>query len=401
MVQAPLEIANTGSGRTSFGMILPTFVACLRRLGEFRGNAPMDARLHGIRGLAVLMVIASHSHVMGLAGQGGLGVWLFFVLSGFLLTQGFLDRPDLARSPAGVARFYVRRLKRLMPAYWIVVVLLFAPQMPDVRAFLAGNLLPLDGAMHLWSIKQEYLLYLLLPAIMLGAPLAQRHPLGFAAGVLMAGLLVHRFAGPTILTLRGNGEAMRFYAFPFFAGIAGAAFVRAPVWQTVIRARPTGVIADLAVAGFVGGVFLTANAWYGLPRDGREPLVWEFLVPSAGACMLVLLAALTGRGWLTGCIFGFAPLQFCGLCGYGLYLVHPWVIGQAWRLGVTRGPALFILCVLGSSCLAAPLYCLVERAFWRPRFSSAGGMSASTAMDTSPSNRRTYQESDAVQANVR
>ena len=224
--------------------------AGLLRLGlwrEYRGRNAADGRLHGVRGLAVLIVVASHTGFAGLAGQGGLGVWLFFVLSGFLLAQPFLDDPPMAVSGKRLARFYLQRVRRLGPAYWVCVGLLYAPEMPAPWHFLRLNLLPIEGWQHLWSIRQELLLYLLLPAIMLPAMLLRGKPLMLAGVVLGSGLLVDRFVGPDALTLAGNGEAMRFYGFPFFAGIAGAALRR----SSAIAAISTGWLSDAVTIGFL------------------------------------------------------------------------------------------------------------------------------------------------------
>ncbi|MEE8508864.1 MAG: acyltransferase family protein, partial [Myxococcota bacterium] len=74
----------------------------------------LDA-LDGIRGLAVLLVLASHTGAFQLQGHGGVGVWLFFGLSAFLLTMPFAARPERAASWPDLRHYFARRLRRILP----------------------------------------------------------------------------------------------------------------------------------------------------------------------------------------------------------------------------------------------------------------------------------------------
>src|ERR1700722_8291741 len=243
----------------------------LRLCREHKGQTAEDGRLHGVRGLAVLIVIGSHTNVAGLSGQGALGVWLFFVLSGFLLAQTFFNDPNLIRSPPALLRFYRRRLLRLAPAYWVCVTVLFAPLFDQPSQFLARNLIPIHGWAHLWTIKQEILLYFLLPVLMFPATVLPGYPLVFAGILLVMGVLVNGFLGPDVLTIAGNGERMRFYAFPFFAGIAAAAIRRSAAANVFFGQRRGHLIGDSTTAIFLVGIFLTAKhsqAWLtGMPSS--------------------------------------------------------------------------------------------------------------------------------------
>ncbi|MCG8591682.1 MAG: hypothetical protein MJE66_20480, partial [Proteobacteria bacterium] len=80
-----------------------TRFAALRDVVEKRPaeGTNLDA-LDGIRGVAVLIVVASHTDGLGLEGHGGAGVWLFFGLSAFLLTRPFAADPSRARRAASL-----------------------------------------------------------------------------------------------------------------------------------------------------------------------------------------------------------------------------------------------------------------------------------------------------------
>ena len=84
----------------------------------FRGD------IEGLRAIAVLLVVAAHAGVPRLAG-GFIGVDVFFVLSGFLIT-GLLNRELAERGRIDFGAFYLRRLRRLMPALLLVVLVVSA-----------------------------------------------------------------------------------------------------------------------------------------------------------------------------------------------------------------------------------------------------------------------------------
>src|SRR4051794_5429749 len=93
-----------------------------RRQSTSGDNVPT---LDGVRGLAVLIVLLSHCGVPGMRGQGGLGVLLFFVLSGYVLSIPVVKNPPLAYSPAFIARFAVNRILRIYPAFVVAVAVVW------------------------------------------------------------------------------------------------------------------------------------------------------------------------------------------------------------------------------------------------------------------------------------
>ncbi len=145
---------------------------------------PNLAALDGIRGLAVLLVLASHTGAFHLRGHGGVGVWLFFALSAFLLTMPFAARPERAASWPHLRHYFARRLRRIGPAYYLFLAVEFAfVGDPDLPVILRHAVF-LQGDSILWTIPQEVLFYLALPL------LAASHLFLFrrSSGVTMAGL---------------------------------------------------------------------------------------------------------------------------------------------------------------------------------------------------------------------
>src|SRR3546814_3743839 len=72
----------------------------------------------------MLVVVASHTNAFGMAGQGSIGVLLFFVLSGYVLTMPFVDRPERVLSLAAVRRFAINRVLRIVPIFVAAVLYL-------------------------------------------------------------------------------------------------------------------------------------------------------------------------------------------------------------------------------------------------------------------------------------
>ncbi len=137
-------------------------------------------QLDGLRAIAIGLVGIEHfggpwvrAHFP--IGAGALGVQLFFVLSGFLITRNLLFK--LEQAPAGevLRRFYIGRAVRLMPAYYLTLLVLFMLGVPEVHDFIlwhltyTSNYLAATGGPLLvfWSLAVEEQFYVLLPMLIL------------------------------------------------------------------------------------------------------------------------------------------------------------------------------------------------------------------------------------------
>src|ERR1700677_847611 len=96
----------------------------LRLSGDEAGTAPEDRKfrpdVQGLRAVAVVLVVLFHAHVPGLGG-GYVGVDVFFVISGFVIT-GVLLRERASTASTSILGFYVRRIRRILPAATAVIV---------------------------------------------------------------------------------------------------------------------------------------------------------------------------------------------------------------------------------------------------------------------------------------
>lgn len=308
--------------------------------------------LDTLRGIAILAVVFYHglfwsSNLVGLSGVsrvgvnatrfGWLGVNLFFVLSGFLIT-GILE--DSKNSPHFFRRFYIRRALRILPAYYgLLLILAFVPSQNGSYLFLGffylSNLAPLlhipNTYPMLWSLAAEEHFYLLWPLLVWF--LARRSLMWVAFGLFVGTaalrgvwfhdplpqgfhgftwLVADGFSAGAILALVVRDPWCTRKRFAWAAGLCGAIAVIA-----LAAASPFGILTRFR---FLGAVFMLSIA--------------NLLF--AGAMGLALLVA-TGR-WKTA--LNVPILAFFGDISYGLYLIH-WLIFIAYDAIIARyfGPA--------------------------------------------------------------
>jgi len=172
---------------------------------------PFRADIEGLRGIAILLVVAYHTAVPGIAA-GYIGVDVFFVLSGYLITW-LLLREHEATGRIAFARFYARRARRLLPAVFVMLAITIATAFivyspPEQRIIarsalataayvsnllFAGNAtnyfsaqLADDPLLHTWSLAVEEQFYLVWPALMLVALRRKRWTVPVMAAVAAA-----------------------------------------------------------------------------------------------------------------------------------------------------------------------------------------------------------------------
>ncbi|TIX66735.1 MAG: acyltransferase, partial [Mesorhizobium sp.] len=168
-----------------------------------------DIQLDALRAVAVTMVLYAHFLAPGGASfVGHLGVRLFFVLSGFLITRLLIDARDAAAYEAGPAlrAFYIRRMLRIFPPYFAVLGLVWLTDLEHSRGSLIWHALYLSNfwyalrnewtpwlLCHFWSLSIEEQFYLAWPLIVLLAP--RRRIEAIVTGVILLSL-AYRFYWP-------------------------------------------------------------------------------------------------------------------------------------------------------------------------------------------------------------
>ncbi len=354
------------------------------RAAAASGGGGTDFRpdLEGLRGVAILLVLLFHAGMPGTSG-GFVGVDVFFVLSGFLIT-GLLLRERETTGRVDLREFYARRARRILPAATVVLVaivaitpLFMAPlDLPRVAAdalssaLFAGNLWFAAGAtdyfgvdlapspvIHYWSLGVEEQFYLLWPALLilvtrLGRPRA-------AVGLALTVIVAASYLGALWLT--SVAPAWAFYSLPTRAwelGLGGllAASVRAH------PRLPDRLVVPLGWAGLAAILAALVVIAPSTPYPGVAALL-----PALGTAGVILAGTRPGS---VGGVLANPVLRFLGLISYSLYLVH-WPILVLPAAALPVGESLPLATRVGLALLAVGAgwlsYRFVERPIHRGR----------------------------------
>lgn len=303
------------------------------------GDGGIRAEIEGLRAVAVLLVVACHAGLPGFSG-GYVGVDVFFVISGYLITH-LLCREQQRTGTLDLAAFYGRRIRRLLPAFALLMIavlagihLLASPleQPALLRSVLAASLYisnlhfawqatdywgpaaKQDPLLHTWSLgveEQFYLLWPLLLALLLGAAVRWRRllvPAGIAASFGLA-LYWVAVAPP---------KAFFFPQARVWEFGAGALLALFPGALQGLSAR-VGLLRRRALAEGAG-LLLILSAAMGYDGDTRFPGL-AALPPVLGTALVIAAGAPAlaggGRSLLAGRL-----LQWLGGQSYGWYLWH-------------------------------------------------------------------------------
>jgi peptidoglycan/LPS O-acetylase OafA/YrhL len=352
--------------------------------------------LNGLRGLAVIGVVAYHLQI-GWARGGYLGVDLFFVLSGFLITTLLLEE-WVGTGRVDLGAFWGRRARRLLPALFLVVLALAlylicnavwgGPgangliDLSGLRGDAVATLLYVNNwhlifahqsyfaqfstpspLQHTWSLAIEEQFYLVWPLLLLVVLKYGRRgwrrvgvtvtiALGVGSSVLMAALF-HPGLDPSRIYY---GTDTRL--FDLMAG-ATLAFLVAARRQPGAAARRTLHWVGPAAAVVLGVFWVRAGTSGGLPTD----FMFEggFLLCAALAALVVADARLVEPGWFARGL-AWRPLHFIGTISYGIYLWHWPVIVylNGARTGLSTWP-LDLLRIAVTLAVSTASYYLVER----------------------------------------
>lgn len=294
--------------------------------------------IEGLRGVAILLVVTYHAVAAVLPG-GFVGVDVFFVVSGFLITGLLLEERERTGT-ISLSAFYARRMARLLPAGLLVlactVALSATLQPPASVAAVAGTARAAtafvsnvhfareatdyfsDAAasplLHTWSLSVEEQFYLAWPLAlaMLAAIAPPRRSAGAAAVVVLAASL----AACWWWTVAERPVA--FFGAPLRAWEFAAGAVGATVAPRLENIRPR-LRTLLECGGWLG---LAAIAVAGVAFDDRTPFPGlHAALPVLGTLLVLVAGTTTGRGSV-GRLLSLPALQWVGRHSYGWYLWH-------------------------------------------------------------------------------
>ncbi len=344
--------------------------------------------LEGLRGVAILLVLLCHVRIPG-AEAGFVGVDVFFVLSGFLITGLLVDEHERT-GRIGLGAFYARRARRILPAAVLVLATTllaarFVVSPLDLRRIaddgLAASLSlanmrfaldatdyfgPVDASpmLHFWSLAVEEQFYLLWPILLL--TVARNEPPRLAMAALATAVLAGSFILCSALT--DTSSAWAYFSLPTRAWQLAAGGLLA-LSSPLLGRLPHAVA---AAVGWLGAAVLGASLVAIGPTTAYPGLA--SLLPTLGA--VALIASGGGNGSPGSIALARAPLRWLGRISYSLYLWH-WPIlvlgpvalglGVATDEGAGDDLAIRVGLVVIAIVLAAATWALVEQPFRRGR----------------------------------
>jgi peptidoglycan/LPS O-acetylase OafA/YrhL len=334
--------------------------------------------IDGLRALAVAAVLGFHAFPNIVPG-GYVGVDVFFVISGFLITSIVVD--GSARGRLSLADFYIGRVRRLFPALTIVLAaclvagwLLLLPNefaslgkhvaagaafissFVDVReAGYFDQRAELKPLLHLWSLGIEEQFYLVWPIV---AFLAIR----FKTGVFIAALVIVVASWAVNIGLTYSKPADAFY-LPWSRAwelLLGGCLATAPaiINRGLRWLRDIAALAGTCLIGLAIMVFDQNSAFPG----------WRALLPAIGTGLIIWAGK---EAWLNRQVLARPPLVGIGLMSYPLYLWH-WPLLSFLAISNDRSVTSRLIAILLAVVLAWATYRLVElpvrraRTVWRP-----------------------------------
>ncbi|RUW00107.1 MULTISPECIES: acyltransferase [unclassified Mesorhizobium] len=334
-----------------------------------------DIQLDAVRAVAVTLVLYAHFLAPnGTSFLGHLGVRLFFVLSGFLITRLLLDARDSNAFVSGPAlrAFYARRVIRIFPPYFAVLALVWLTNLEQSSSSLAWHALYLSNfwyalrndwnpwlLCHFWSLSIEEQFYLAWPLIVLLAP--RRRIEAITIGVILFSF-AYRFYWP----LTANPALARDLLPPASMDALGCGALLA-----VRRARSADVPRWMRLGWPAFAVVFLLVVW---SDPGPANSAWEWghwalvqvlpLVP----LVAIVAACSNGLGGRLGKLAELPPLLFLGRISYGVYLYHPILLAYAVKaqpwipLNVSeQGPGRFLVAGAATLLVASLSWALFEK----------------------------------------
>lgn len=303
--------------------------------------------LDTFRTIAILLVMCAHwlapgARINRLQQWGNFGVYLFFVLSGFLITRILMRcREDTERGEVTVGysirQFYARRFLRIFPLYYFVLFVATVLNAPGVRAGLPWHAAYLSNVYFMkrgafggpaslfWTLAVEEQFYLLWPFAILLLPLRAIFP--FVAGTFVVGTMLHAWA----LMTHSFGLALMTPAVVNFLAAGSLVAVCESTIPAVARITRAHLLrAFLLLGAALAGIALVVAL---LPIFAHKVEFEKVILQTAASVLFACMIARTAEGVSgpLGAALRFRPMVFLGKISYGLYVYHQFIqFGLVW-----------------------------------------------------------------------
>lgn len=345
-----------------------------------KSNSPSHriVQLDGLRAIAVMAVFAQHA----LRAPLWIGVDLFFVLSGFLITGILLERK--ARKQSYFSYFYARRVRRILPPYLLLLVVssllfglgwahywpwyaLFATNIGDALG-QSGH----DSLNILWSLAVEEQFYIFWPVVVLLLP--QRALAIVAAALIVVVPILRAIATPWF-----DSFWPIYYLTPFRMDLLAAGSLLALAVRHDRNAlerfkMPAVVLLFAALA-----VLAWLHLHYPRFRAANTPISNASLYSvSLVLCTSFVVIALQAKG-IVRRVLSHRVLVYLGTISYTIYLIHLTILYAVWRLGYSRPASAAVALALTLVYASASWFLFEKRLTRGPRTRDHAPLSASVA----------------------
>jgi peptidoglycan/LPS O-acetylase OafA/YrhL len=347
-------------------------------------NAPLASaryrpQLDGLRAFAVLSVLVAHfwqpgpfPWILRQVDPGFLGVRLFFVLSGFLITRILIECRDHAEAAAAnrllmVRQFYGRRVLRIFPLYYFIVLVgILADVRParDMWPWLVTYTSNFYTALwqqnpayfgHFWTLAVEEQFYLVWPWLVIFTPRRW----------LMVVVSVAVGVAPVFRDVTLGRDAWGTLPWASLDTLGLGAMLAILMHQTtrpdVTYRRLQRLVLPIGLAGYLA---LHALA----ERDGDRVLVAFHEIAYGGVCCWFVASVDQGLKGPAGRLLGWSPLVYLGKISYGIYAYHlfvPWLFASGFapfpRQLPPHGGARFVIGTVATVGIASVSWHLFER----------------------------------------
>jgi peptidoglycan/LPS O-acetylase OafA/YrhL len=297
--------------------------------------------IEGLRALAIILVVANHISPDRVP-SGFVGVDIFFVLSGYLITLLLVNERERSGS-IDLANFYARRVRRLLPAAaamtlttLLIAMFVFSPSELEFSAkgaraaalyvsnlFFAGNASDYFATdtqqnlfLHTWSLAVEEQFYFVWPTVILISAARSKS----AKGIVVALLAIAAFSLAMSIYLSPRNASFAYFMLPTRAwefAIGGIACL------IPSRARPLTLLSNVTMTS-IGSLVVVLSAWW-IPRNADYPGFIALLPVLSTAACLYLLQTNTKNPVRT--FLATWPAQWLGKMSYSWYLWHwPFIV---------------------------------------------------------------------------
>lgn len=291
--------------------------------------------LQGLRAYLAALVVATHCQFLK---QGGVAVHFFFCLSGFLAVRPFSENDDYIKSIGDFGRYYLKKARAIIPAYWLVILLvkLLTDETWYTWKSLFRTMFFIECPGHFWYIQQTVFMYLVTPLLLLflqgiGKLIKNEKRYLVQAGILIIiSILLYIFFTSDVFYLLGNDQHQRFRIWAYLMGMAFGLIYKyisqksfrlnngfASVCSIILLAFP--VLSSGLFLGFINPDLATYQIGW------NKPMLCTIV---AGFLILILLL---NQECIGAMLLSLKPLIKLGNVSYETYILH-WffVSGISW-----------------------------------------------------------------------